>query len=454
MEHLGYTYPSVVARSCLSSMLLKPKSLLGRAPWPHVVKEAVWLSPGDLEGVEAVDGLIEHATEVLEFTMRSLCASPGRLRRKLRHLIDHWAGLCNVAEDLDMSDVMVQFISARGVQWAGGWWGARVWSSWVQNYLCRLQILHLALGFKLGLYAEREFLMIYWYIEYVQTSLLDNLTQAAKSLADGFAADHAAATAAAAVDDAKPQKASPLGKKKGKGKGEQGTAGPGAGADVKAAVVPWSPAQQQLALEIAEVEAQQSMCRGYVRMLAGLSVQGLLKLAGGPTDAAASHALPQFNTLAQVRSTPPHCSRSCCRLLRGVPPLSRSLPNTPASRAAWYLMARLGSGVGIGPVSVSESKRIMWVSNPNAGVRATVRHDAHLAVPGGAALPGLYHQHGHVQIQSAAVIYCASQLARAGLSNRTAKPPVNLPVATPPEEATGRAFSPARDPRGALHVGR
>lgn len=37
-----------------------------------------------------------------------------------------------------------------------------MWSSWVQNYLCRLQILHLALGFRLGLYAEREFLMIYW----------------------------------------------------------------------------------------------------------------------------------------------------------------------------------------------------------------------------------------------------------------------------------------------------
>ena len=107
MEHLGYECPSVVARSCLSSMLLKPKSLLGRAPWPHVVKEAVWLSPGDLEGVEAVDGLIEHATEVLELTMRSLCASPGRLRRKLRHLIDHWAGLHNVAEDVDMSGVMV-----------------------------------------------------------------------------------------------------------------------------------------------------------------------------------------------------------------------------------------------------------------------------------------------------------------------------------------------------------
>jgi hypothetical protein len=58
--------------------------------------------------------LLEHATEVLELTLRSLCASPGRLRRKLRHLIDHWAGLHNVAEELDTSAVMAEFIGSRG----------------------------------------------------------------------------------------------------------------------------------------------------------------------------------------------------------------------------------------------------------------------------------------------------------------------------------------------------
>jgi hypothetical protein len=47
-----------------------------------------------------------------------------------------------------------------------------VWSSWVQNYLCRLQILHLALGFRLGLYAEREFLMIYWCVRYAGKNCL------------------------------------------------------------------------------------------------------------------------------------------------------------------------------------------------------------------------------------------------------------------------------------------
>jgi hypothetical protein len=45
------------------------------------------------------------------------------------------------------------------------------------------------------------------------------------------------------------------------------------------------------------------MCRGYVRMLAGLTVQGLLKSPGGGGSAA---ALPQFNSLAQVLPSASH----------------------------------------------------------------------------------------------------------------------------------------------------
>ena len=46
---------------------------------------------------EGVELYLEHVTEVMQMTLRSLCASRGRLRRKLRHLVDHGGGLHQVS---------------------------------------------------------------------------------------------------------------------------------------------------------------------------------------------------------------------------------------------------------------------------------------------------------------------------------------------------------------------
>ena len=43
-----------------------------------------------------------------------------------------------------------------------------------------------AQGFELGIYSQREYLMIYWYLEYVSSSWLDNMTMGARSLETGY----------------------------------------------------------------------------------------------------------------------------------------------------------------------------------------------------------------------------------------------------------------------------
>ncbi|KAK3279778.1 hypothetical protein CYMTET_12354 [Cymbomonas tetramitiformis] len=298
LGEFGKKEASIVARSHLAELIIQRDTFLCRAPWNLVLRESLWISAEAMSESDEFAEFLEHVLELTQMYLRSLCASKARQRRKLRHLITHWGNLHQEAEELEAMDFLKAHLEASGKVWSDTWWGPQMFTSWVQNHIMRMQIKHLVQGFELDLYSPREYLMIYWYLEYVLSSLIDNLEQGYASLTKGLAATTTAAEASKAITAKKK-------KKKGKKTGGEGGE-PSSDAPAPTAAV--SPIQAQLRAELMMVEAQRAVCRGLVRLLAGLSLEGHLHIPSSapqePVDAkdkwkADGQQLP-FNSLAQI----------------------------------------------------------------------------------------------------------------------------------------------------------
>ena len=99
-------------------------------------------TPRDTEDTENkfIEDFEEAAYERIQLLLRAYCGNPGRRRRALRHCVASWAGLYAFAVH-----------SERALRW-------------VQATVLRQQIDMLQFGFALELYAEHEYMMVYWYL--------------------------------------------------------------------------------------------------------------------------------------------------------------------------------------------------------------------------------------------------------------------------------------------------
>ena len=136
-------------------------------------------------------------------------------------------------------------------------WASRA-RGWADAVVSRAQLAHLTLGFNLELYLPHELCMVYWYCEYLMQDLQETLRVAEASLTQE--------AAAARGRDAGKGK----GRGRGKGKGASGASSAERDGDGGASLV-------RIKMEIFVLELQKTMCKGLVRLTAGLEAAGRLR---------------------------------------------------------------------------------------------------------------------------------------------------------------------------------
>ncbi|PNH08064.1 N-alpha-acetyltransferase, 35 NatC auxiliary subunit [Tetrabaena socialis] len=199
-----------------------------------------------------------------------------RSRRRLRRCLDDWLNMYHHGVNADVVPAFQEYLRATGWRWrpldgASADDGQGPLGTWVEYETCATMLHHLLMGFELELYEPHEYDMIYWYCDYLSTSMVT-----------AFSAIHHRRPPAQ-VPKLPQQGAAGLGGRGlGRGLGGRGRGGlPGgdsaaaAKAAAEAAVARYEKSQNMMRFDLLEVETMQYMCQGLLRLMAGL------KLAGG-----------------------------------------------------------------------------------------------------------------------------------------------------------------------------
>jgi len=200
-----------------------------------------------------------------ELLVRAYLSNRSRLRRKLRRLLTEWTQLADLGREVDAAGGAIAPLRALGdanpaasVILAESPWASRAFGGWADAVVSRAQLAHLTLGFNLELYLPHELCMVYWYCEYLMQDLQETLRVAEASLTQE--------AAAARGRDAGKGK----GRGRGKGKGASGASSAERDGDGGASLV-------RIKMEIFVLELQKTMCKGLVRLTAGLEAAGRLR---------------------------------------------------------------------------------------------------------------------------------------------------------------------------------
>ena len=239
---------------------------------------------GDDHGARALRDFLAESARPTELLVRAYLANRSRLRRKLRRLLPEWIGMQERGKIVDGTGFTIQHLGEYGesnlaasevlarTPWAGCAFG-----SWSTSMLVRIQLSHLTLGFSLELYLPHELCMVYWYMEYLKQNLIDVLRVAEMSLSQEAAAAKSFATA---PGNRKEGGASKKGGKKGGKGGKKGGGGrDGGGARGKSSSYEGDDGASlvRVKMESYVLELQKTMCKGLVRLLAGLNAAHRLK---------------------------------------------------------------------------------------------------------------------------------------------------------------------------------
>ena len=139
-------------------------------------------------------------------------------------------------------------------------------ATWVEFETCNTMIWHLLLGFELELYEPREFTMLFWYIDYLSSSIQQGTKQLQQAVPKPSASNQGGNSSSSS--HSKPGKKSG-GKRSGGGSAV--AAGPAAAA---AAAVPSRDLTMQNALVL---EGYKQMSLGMMRLTLALNMTGLLQ---------------------------------------------------------------------------------------------------------------------------------------------------------------------------------
>jgi hypothetical protein len=292
------------------------------------------------------------AARAAEGLLRALAANRARSRRRLRHVVAEWAPLCAAAVEAeappvcadasaDGADAAAETLASlalvdggisaadappsEATAWvaavAGEVWGSTVWASkplsaWAHRWVARVQAAHLEAGFALELYAPEEHCMLFWYLDYLDTAQLEAMAlvddsagivvaaapigaanaAAKRATSAREAAAAAAAAAAASPKDAKARKRSEV----------AAAASVAAFADARAAAAAAMAAAERARSGASRaVDAHRAVCRGYVRLYAGLRLAGKLPLVEAPFNEEFHRFWQRFGTFHNYATPAP-----------------------------------------------------------------------------------------------------------------------------------------------------
>jgi len=141
--------------------------ICGGAPpvdWVRNSLAAYYLPASSLASAPATD-FLTLATETMVRLGHTLCFNRGRQRRRFVREIEYWQITQTEAEACDAKCFQMRR-NAAGKQALHSPTGM-FFIGWTLDQTLRMLLYHIKLGFQLDLYAEREYIMIYWYLDYL-----------------------------------------------------------------------------------------------------------------------------------------------------------------------------------------------------------------------------------------------------------------------------------------------
>eukprot|EP00727_Mastigamoeba_balamuthi_P004231 m51a1_g13805 hypothetical protein (731) ;mRNA; r:387264-389809 len=163
------TSPDVFARSWLLRALRSPECSAGASMAERVSRSllafplpAAWVR--DAESA----ALIEHLAGVWEVTFETVCSNRSRMRRKTFELLRHWDAAQSVAIEVDQLLAAAHPLppappsAVPSSIRSGG-----LFMGYASSLKLLFMALYLQLGFELGLFAPREYAVVFWYLDFL-----------------------------------------------------------------------------------------------------------------------------------------------------------------------------------------------------------------------------------------------------------------------------------------------
>ncbi|KAK9761882.1 N-alpha-acetyltransferase, non-catalitic subunit [Basidiobolus ranarum] len=173
--HFSQAQPQAcaVSRSYLQSVLYSEHRILGSLPVFYFLRDSIIQSVRPpLEILEAPLGSTNHkelyalvtnfltrATKPFIDTFKVYCQNRSRQRRVMCKLLREWETLQEEAEHIDEQFHLIFKYDPSSLPF--------FYSSWVYHRKLNLMVQIAQLGFDLELFAEHEYLMVYWYMDYL-----------------------------------------------------------------------------------------------------------------------------------------------------------------------------------------------------------------------------------------------------------------------------------------------
>eukprot|EP00850_Spirogloea_muscicola_P010052 SM000058S18482 [mRNA] locus=s58:84607:90615:+ [translate_table: standard] len=164
--------PGPIARAQVELVVLREGKVLGLQPAANYVYHALGLSQETFSSDALISGFVAKATRPCMSLLKILCANSARRRRKLVRTLLEWDQLIVEAETAQDSKKFKEHMLASYAQ--QDWWTENRIVSFTVEQTCRIIAQYLLLGFSSNLYSPPEYLMIYWYLDHVLSTLVHN----------------------------------------------------------------------------------------------------------------------------------------------------------------------------------------------------------------------------------------------------------------------------------------
>ncbi|KXZ50476.1 hypothetical protein GPECTOR_16g650 [Gonium pectorale] len=226
---------------------------------------------------EEVHTFFDQAVIAVANVALALLTNRCRCRRRLRRCLDDWLNMWHHGYNADVLPAFKDALKAGGWRWKPLEGQAPdeesgPLSTWVEFQTGAAMLHHLLLGFELELYEPLEYDMVYWYCDYICTSMVQAASAVLQRCPPMPPPAQASAAAVAGLGGGRGLGGRGLG---GRGRGAAAARGTEAAkAAAAAAMALYEKEQTQLRYEVLEVEAMQHMCQGMLRMMAGLRLAG------------------------------------------------------------------------------------------------------------------------------------------------------------------------------------
>ena len=159
--------------------LTHPALLLGRDILSDVVCSSLleygvapWMLKNEPFGIESG----KHILPVTTNEMRLYCLAPARLHRRINRVLHEWGEVQQEVDYLDSAMLASVKITGEATRTFANRFG-----SWVLDRAMGLMVRQLLLGFQLDLYAEQEYVAVYWYCDRIAQMRIQNRNAARKA---------------------------------------------------------------------------------------------------------------------------------------------------------------------------------------------------------------------------------------------------------------------------------